>query len=162
MHIKFMKWVKTNTNSSNEQFELWEGDKKIAELSFTNGTRIGRFVSTLTKRIFFFDSRGVFAPKAILKNEYGIKIGKLALADAKLKNGYLELEGKKYQYTFNHNNSNELKVFDEASNKNLITCTFPTATLDTTNKPSFLNTKLPSLFLVLCWYVFHPAQLSVK
>ncbi|MBP6431811.1 MAG: hypothetical protein KA319_08600, partial [Ferruginibacter sp.] len=111
-----MKWVKANTDSSNEQFELWEGDKKIAQLSFTNGTRIGRFVSSVTKRIFFFDSRGVFAPKAILKNEYGIKIGKLALGDAKLKNGYLEVEGKKYQYTFNLNNSNELKVFDEVSN----------------------------------------------
>lgn len=157
-----MKWVKTNNASSNEHFELWEGDKKIAQLSFTSGTRIGRFVSNISKRIFFFDNKGLFAPKAILKNEYGIKIGKLELGDAKAQNGYLELDGKKYQYTFNHNNSNEFKVFDEVTNENLITCTFPEPNLNATNTPSFLNTKLPSLFLVLCWYVFNPAQLSVK
>jgi hypothetical protein len=157
-----MKWIQSNNEAANENFELWDGDKKVAQLSFTTGTRIGRFVSNITKRIFFFDSKGLFAPKAILKNEYGIKIGKLELGNTKLQNGFLELDGKKYQYTFNHNNSNEFKVFDDITNENLITCSFPAANLSATNKPSFLNTKLPSLFLVLCWHVFNSTPLAVK
>jgi hypothetical protein len=33
-----MKWVSVNTGASNEIFELWNGDRKLANISFSNRT----------------------------------------------------------------------------------------------------------------------------
>jgi len=150
-----MKWVKVNNGTSNEDFELWEADKKLAVISFSNTTRIARIVSNLGKRLFFFEKKGFLTPKAIFKNEYGIKMGKLELEKPGAQNGHLEVDGKKYHYIFNENNSGELKVFDETMKENLLTCSFPPVTSGL-NKKSFLDTKFPSLLLVLCWYSFQP------
>jgi len=156
-----MKWVSVNNGTSQESFELWGDDKKLAEISFSSNTRIARFVSNLSKRLFFFERRGIFSPKAIIKNEYGIKMGKLELEKPGAQNGYLELDEKKYRYVFNENNSAELKVYDEAMQETLITCNFPALTRSNTNAKSFLDTKLPSLLLVLCWYAFQPKSTQV-
>ena len=98
-----MKWLSVNTGSLNENFELWDDERKLAEISFTKGTRIARFVSSISRRIFFFEKKGLLYPKAIIKNEYGIKMGKLKLGKQQAQNGFLELDGKKYQYIFNEN-----------------------------------------------------------
>jgi len=151
-----MKWVSVNNGTSSENFELWEADKKLAVISFSNTTRIARIVSNLGKRLFFFEKRGLLTPKAVFKNEYGIKMGKLELEKPGAQNGHLEIEDKKYHYTFNENNSGELKVYDEAMSETLITCNFPTNSTGSSKTKSFLDTKLPSLLLVLCWYSFQP------
>src|SRR5476651_1188987 len=104
-----MKWVCVNTGSPDESFELWNQDKKLADISFSNRTRIARIVSNLGRRLFFFEKKGVLAPRAIIKNEYGIKMGKLELEKPGAQKGCLELDGKKYRYVFNENNSGELK-----------------------------------------------------
>jgi hypothetical protein len=159
-----MKWVSVNTGSANENFELWQDEKKLAEISFTKGTRIARFVSSISQRLFFIEKKGLFSPKAIIKNEYGIKMGKLALSKPGAQNGSLELDGKKYQYIFNENNSGELKVYDEINNNNILTCNFPLPihNQSTPKTNSFLDSKLPSLLLVLCWYAFQPNTLVIK
>ncbi len=159
-----MKWVSVNTGAANENFELWQADKKLAEISFTKGTRIARFVSSISRRIFFFEKKGLFSPKAIIKNEYGIKMGKLELSKPQAQNGFLELDGKKYQYSFNENNSGELKVYTEGGNSTILTCNFPLPTQNqsTLKSTSFLDSKLPSLLLVLCWYAFQPNTLVIK
>ena len=54
-----MKWLSVNTGSLNENFELWDDEKKLAEISFTKGTRIARFVSSISRRIFFFEKKGL-------------------------------------------------------------------------------------------------------
>lgn len=159
-----MKWVSVNTGSLNENFELWQADKKLAEISFTKGTRIARFVSSISRRIFFFEKKGLFYPKAIIKNEYGIKMGKLALSKPQAQNGFLELDGKKYQYSFNENNSGELKVYEEGRNSTILTCNFPLSiqNLFKSKSTSFFDSKLPNLLLVLCWYAFQPNSIVIK
>ncbi len=164
LKLTFMKWLSVNTGSLNENFELWDDERKLAEISFTKGTRIARFVSSISRRIFFFEKKGLLYPKAIIKNEYGIKMGKLKLGKQQAQNGFLELDGKKYQYIFNENNSGELNVYDEIKNSTILTCTFPlpTQTQSTLKSTSFLDSKLPSLLLVLCWYAFQPNTLAIK
>ena len=152
-----MKWVSVNNGTLNENFELWEADKKLAVISFSNTTRIARIVSNLGKRLFFFEKRGMLTPKAVFKNEYGIKMGKLELENPDAQKGYLEIEDKKYRYVFNEYNNGELNVYNETMSETLITCNFPASTTGISGKTkSFLDTKLPSLLLVLCWYVFQP------
>ncbi len=68
--------------------------------------------------------------------------------------GHLEMDGKKYCYIFNENNSGELKLYDEEMKKNLLTCNFPQISNPLARKKSFLDSKIPSLLFVLCWYTF--------
>lgn len=154
-----MKWISVNNSTSNENFELWEADKKLADISFSNTTRIARIVSNLGKRLFFFEKKGLLTPKAIFKNEYGIKMGKLELEKPGAQKGYLEVEDKKYRYVFNENNNGELNVYNETMSETLITCNFPSTVTSGSGKTrSFLDSKLPSLLLVLCWYSFQPKK----
>jgi hypothetical protein len=149
-----MKWVSVNDGTAQENFELWGDDKKLAGISFSNTTRIARIASNLGKRLFFFEKKGLLTPAAVFKNEYGIKMGKME--QTKPGKGLIEMEGKKYSFVYNENNSGELMIYDEATQKSLLTCSFNAIANGFTKTKSLLDTKFPSLLLVLCWYVFQP------
>lgn len=156
-----MKWVSVNNNTAQESFELWEADIKVAALSFNKNTRIARFASKLSKRLFFFEKRGLLTPSAIIKNEYGIKMGKVEETKPGTGKGYVELNDKKYFFVYNENNSGELILYDEAMKKSLLTCSFNTLSSGFNKTKSLLDTKFPSLLMALCWYVFQPKSIAV-
>lgn len=151
-----MKWIKAQEGSSGEGYELWSGDKKLAGVAFSNLSPIARLVSNFGKRLFFFEKKGFLAPRALIKNEYGINMGKVGEEKRGAKKGWLELDGKKYCYVLNENNSGELNVYDEQMKKNLLTCSFNAVMNGFSKTRSLLDTKFPSLLLVLCWYAFQP------
>ncbi|MGG9961807.1 hypothetical protein [Ferruginibacter sp. SUN106] len=151
-----MKWVSVNNGTSEENFELWNDDTKLANISFSKSTRIARFVSNLTKRLFFFEKRGWFSRKAIIKNEYGIKMGNVEELKAGAGKGFVEVDGRKYYFVYNQNNSGELELYDESMQKSLLHCSFNTLTTGFNKTKSLLDSKFPSLLMVLCWYAFQP------
>ncbi len=156
-----MKWVSVNNGTAQESFELWEADTKVADISFSKSTRIARFVSKLSKRLFFFERIGLLTPKAVIKNEYGIKMGKVEETKPGTGKGYVELNDKKYFFVYNENNSGELMLYDEAMQKSLLTCSFNTLSAGFNKTRSLLDTKFPSLLMALCWYVFQPQDVIV-
>ena len=148
-----MKWVSVNNGTSGENFELWKDDAtKLADISFSKGTRIARFVSNLTRRLFFFERRAWFSRKAVIKNEYGIKMGNVE--EIKAGKGYVEVDGKKYFFVYN--NSGEVELYDELMEKSLLRCSFNTLANGFNKTKSLLDSKFPTLLMVLCWYAFQP------
>ncbi len=156
-----MKWVSVNNGTANEMFELWGEDKKLANISFSSRTRFARIVSGLGKRIFSFEKKGFLLPKEIVKNEYGIKMGEVEEAKPGSGKGHVELDGKKYFYVYNANNSGELVLYDEFMQKSLLTCSFNVVTRSLAKTKSLFDGKFASLLLVLCWYSFQPHSTSV-
>jgi hypothetical protein len=154
-----MKWVSVNNGTAQENFELWGDDKKLAGISFSNSTRIARFVSNLSKRLFFFEKKGLISPKAVIKNEYGIKMG--TVEEIKPGRGFVELNEKKYSFVYNENNNGDLVLYDEAMQNNLLTCSFNTIANSFSKTKSLLDSKFPSLLMALCWYVFQPHNAGV-
>ena len=154
-----MKWVKTNNSSSQESFELLDDEKVLAGISFSKQTRFARIVSDLGKRMFSFEKKGFLRQAEVIKNEYGIKLGQVE--ELKAGKGFVELDGKKYFYTYNKDNSGELVLYDEAMEKNLLTCSFNAINLGINKTKSLLDGKFASLLLVLCWYAFQPHNTSV-
>lgn len=149
-----MKWVNVNNDSSAEQFELLENEQVLAGISFSKQARFARLVSHLGKRMFLFEKRGFLKPAKVIRNEYGIKLGRLeAVKDGK---GYVELNGKKYAFIFDKDNSGELVLYDETMQKSLLTCSFNALNLGINKTKSLLDSKFASLLLVLCWYAFQP------
>ena len=140
-----MKLINVKTGNTGEAYELWEDDKNLAGISFSTHTDNARVVSDMGKRLFFFEKKGVLAHRTIIKNEYGIKMGEVEQEKNGDRLSHLELDGQHYYYSFNENNSGELKVYDQAMKKSLLTCSFN----------AIAGTKFPNLLLVLCWYAFH-------
>jgi len=156
-----MKWVSVNNTSSNEIFELREDEKVLADISFSKQTRFVRMVSDLGKRMFSFEKKGFLKPRKVIRNEYGIKFGKVEEIKGDAGKGYVELDGKKYFYTYDKDNSGELVLYDEAKQINLLTCSFNVFNLGINKTKSLLDTRFASLLLLLCWYSFQPHNTSV-
>ena len=151
-----MKWVNVNNTSSKEIFELREDEKVLADISFSKQTRFVRIVSDLGKRMFSFEKKGFLTPRKVIRNEYGIKLGKVEETKPGTGKGIVELDGKRYSFVFNENNSGDLILYDELKKKNMLSCNFK-AIINTISKTnSFLDTRFSSLVLVLCWYVLQP------
>jgi hypothetical protein len=156
-----MKWVNINNTSSTENFELQDDEKVLAGISFSKQTRFARIVSHLGKRMFSFENKGFLKPGKIIRNEYGIKLGKLEEVKPGAGKGIVELNGKKYFFVYDKDNSGELKLYDELMQKNLLTCSFNAINLGINKTKSLLDSKFASLLLVLCWYSFQPHNTSL-
>ena len=156
-----MKWVSVNTGTANETFELWnDDDRKLANISFSNRTRFARIVSSFGKSIFSFEKRGFLLPKEVVKNEYGIKMGEVEESRPGSGKGQVMLDGKKYLFVYNENNSGELVLYDELMQKSLLTCSFSMVNKGLMKTKSLFDNKFASLLLVLCWYTFQPHSAS--
>lgn len=156
-----MKWVNVNNTSSTENFELQDDEKVLAGISFSKQTRFARIVSDLGKRMFSFEKRGFLKPGKVIKNEYGIKLGKVEEIKSGAGKGTVELNGKKYFFVYDKDNSGELKLYDELMQHNLLTCSFNAITLGINKTKSLLDSKFASLLLILCWYTFQPHNTTV-
>lgn len=156
-----MKWVNTKNSSSQENFELQDNEKVLAGISFSKQTRFARLVSDLGKRMFSFEKRGFLKPGKIIRNEYGIKLGKVEELKAGAGKGIVELNGEKYFFVFDKDNSGELVLYDEGMQRSLLTCSFNAINLGINKTRSLLDTKFASLLLVLCWYTFQPHNTAV-
>lgn len=155
-----MKWVTLNNNSSKESFELWEDELKLANISFSKQTRFVRIVSSLGKRMFSFEKKGLLHPRKVIRNEYGIKLGKVE--ETKPGKGIVELNGKKYSFVYDRENTGELILYDETMKNNLLTCSFKTISSGLNKTKSLVDGKFASLLLVLCWYTFQPHNNAVS
>jgi hypothetical protein len=151
-----MKWVNVNNTSSTENFELQDDEKVLAGISFSRQTRFARIVSDLGKRMFSFEKKGFLKPGKVIKNEYGIRLGKVEELKPGAGKGTVELNGKKYFFVYDKENSGELKLYDELMQHNLLTCSFNAINLGINKTKSLLDTKFASLLLLLCWYSFQP------
>lgn len=147
-----MKWISTTNDIYGEGYELWAGDNRLVRISFSQHTRIGRVMSSIGKRLFFFEKKGLFIPKSVITNEYGIRMG--MVGEEKPGQGHLEFEGRRYAYSFNTNDNGNLVIYDEETRKNLLSCSFNAVMYKIAKTRSLLDTKIPSLLLVLCWYAF--------
>jgi len=149
-----MKWVKVNNTSSKESFELREDEKVLADISFSKQTRFARIVSKLGKRMFSFENKGFFKPRKVIRNEYGIKMGKVEEIKPGFAKGFVEFNEQKYFFVFDQDNSGDLILYDETMKKNLLTCSFNAIAQGLNKTKSLLDTRFASLLLVLCWYAF--------
>ena len=153
-----MEWIRANTPSSAEGYELRDGDKKLAAISFSTRTHIARVISKIGKRLFFFKKKGLFTQRAVITNEYGVTMGMVEEERNRPGTGTLELDGKEYGYALNPHTPGELEVYDKEKQYILLTCSFKAIENSFLRSRSLLDTKFPSLLLVLCWYAFQPAS----
>ena len=149
-----MKWVLVNQSSSIKKYQLTEGDNIKLVLKYNPEQRSVRVSSEESHRLFFIDKTGLWHNKTILKNEYGVEIGRLSF-DKMQHIGAIEIEGKKYFYTFENNNKQQLVVFEHSVSMPLAVCDLSQAPSFTSLSPDKYSSEECTCFLLgLCWYLF--------
>ena len=113
-------------------------------LKYNIDQQSARISSEESHRLFFLDIRH---SKTILKNEYGIEIGKLVLDRTHL-TGSIEIEGKKYDYALQQINSLQLVIAEHSSNYILISCEL------SPDAASYNMEQYTCLLLGLCSHLF--------
>lgn len=157
-----MQWIYIKNSSSKENFELRDNDKILAGISFNKQTRFVRLVYGLGKRMFTFEKKGLIKPGKIIRNEYGIKLGRMEEIKPGAGKGIVVLNGKKYFFVFDKDKSGDLVLYDERMQKRLLTCSFNAINPGIHKTKSLLDTKFSSLLLLLCWINFQPNDTTVK
>ncbi len=155
-----MKWVRANNDNPTENFELWEENKKLVQITFSKYTRFARTVSKLGRRIFAFEKSGLFSPKKYIENEYGVKMGKVEEIKPGAGKGFIELDDIKYYFELDQHQSGEVKIYDELKHNKLLNCSFGVLAKGFTETKSLVDSRFTSLLLVLCWYAFQPHNAS--
>jgi hypothetical protein len=129
-------------------FQFINENSLIAEVAFSPDTRVGRLKSTICRRLFLVDKTGVFSRNSCLRNEYGVKLGRLVPNKAN-QLGVIELENKKYNFSFSEN---ELTVFGKTINQKLISCSFSNMVSVENALTKWNNSLVPNLILILSWH----------
>jgi hypothetical protein len=151
-----MKWVLANqTSASMKKYQLIDGDAIKLELKYNLEQQTVRISSEETHRLFFIDKTGLWHnKKTILKNEYGVEIGRLSF-DKMHQSGVIEVEGKKYHYTIQRSGPPQLVLFEHSVSMPLAVCDLskaPSVTSLQANKYS--GEECAGFLLGLCWYLF--------
>jgi hypothetical protein len=151
-----MKWIPVATNTAVHAFELWNDTAKLAGVSFSTAQRSLRLATQASKRFFFYEKRGWLKPTAVIKNEYGVTIGKLHKPANNKAKGLVEVDGKKYLYAINAVDNSQCDLFDTVTNKNIASCNFKNILNAGLQKTSTsMKSHFPQLLLLLCWYSVH-------
>lgn len=148
-----MKWVYVNQPSTYiKKYQLTEGDGAKLVMKYNLDQQSVRISSDENHRLFFIDKTGLWHNKTILKNEYGVEVGRLSF-DKVHSTGVIEMEGKKYYYTFQ--NSTQLVVFEHTVSLPLAVCDMTSAPALTSLAVNKYSSEECACFLLgICWYLF--------
>lgn len=101
-----MKWIKTNSSLENEGYELWDGTKRILEVSVNHIYQMVNITIGRIKRRFMTQDSTFSRSLSILRNEYGIKMAELKKINSK--EGTIRIEGETLNYSID--NADTIKI----------------------------------------------------
>lgn len=154
-----MKWISINNHrEAVQEFHLMDDNHCKVILKFNPQQKSARINCVNQQRLFFIKNAGVLTGRYIFTNEYGVEIGSLSHDKRNINGGTVSIESKKYHYEITNNPLAELSIYDNDSNRSLVTCSLTVA--DNKGGISFAknaeHADHNSLLLALCWYLFLP------
>ncbi|HMH32117.1 MAG TPA: hypothetical protein VK543_03755 [Puia sp.] len=154
-----MEWVSVKNQSLGmQEYHLLDAGSKRAILKYNTHQQVARIQCDGNYGIFFIERTGSFVNRTLFKNEYGQEIGRLSFDIRHSHTGPIELNGKKFQYSFQNNPFAELVIFNKDVTKPLISSRLKNADDQTSVVfTSVNNEEYACLLLGLCWYVLNPA-----
>lgn len=153
-----MEWVSVkNLSLGVVEFHLVDQDHRMATLKYNTHQQALRVHGDGHYGVFFFERNGGILNKTVIKNEYGQEIGKLSFDKRHHRDGVIELENKKFIYSFETNPLVELTIYNKDIHQPLVTTGLryangpATAATDPTS-----NEEYASLLVALCWFQMLP------
>ncbi len=104
-----------------------------------------------SKRLYFFEK--LSNNKLLIRNEYGVEVGKIVYDRWYHANGSIQLDGKKFQHEVVHGDEDSMVLFDKQKHNPLVKCTVLTKTI--------ISQVHAALMLTLCRYLLLPEMEDV-
>ena len=131
--------------TSQQEFQLQKNDVTSMVMKFHPDQQTVRISHDGAKRLYFFEQVG--NNKLVIRNEYGVQVGKIRYDRWFHANGSIELDGKKFRHEV-HNEEDSLILFDRQKQNPLVKCTVLTKTI--------ISQVHAALMLTLCRYLLMP------
>lgn len=142
-------------------YELYDDEKPVLTLSINYKTSIFRAECKWGKRVFFINKEGIWKDKTVLKNEYGVVFGKASYEKWHSDKGAVEIDNKKFNYTFKNNPTAELVFYKNNPDKPVLTCKLKPEKGTVKIKSEKLDEGDNKYFLfALSWYLFLPIAME--
>jgi hypothetical protein len=153
-----MEWVSVkNLSLGMQEYHLMDGDQTIATLKYNTHQQVARLHGGDSYGIFFIERTGSFINRTVFKNEYGQEIGKLSFDKRHSHTGPIELNGKKFHYSFQNNPFAELLIYNKDISKPLVSSRLKNEDDQTSVVfTSVSNEEYACLLMGLCWYLDNP------
>ena len=151
-----MEWIAVrNLSPGMMEYHLMEEDFSRAILKYNVHQQAVRLNTENNHAVFFLEKAGTFSSRTIIKNEYGLMIGRLSVDRWAAHPESIEVEGKKYYYTFQNDPFAELILYKSKTVAPVARCGIKTGA---GNTPIIFNKNnheefIPVL-LGMCWYSF--------
>jgi hypothetical protein len=152
-----MRWETIASNSGNEIYHLYKGDKKLLTLTLNPFSSSARVECEKEKRVFLIRKEGFLRNKIVLRNEYGVKIGELGHEN---KENFIVVNEERFYYTTQNNPLAQLILYKESKDQPFVVCGLSVKEGNTSvhfeKDKNLQDTSHPSLLMALCWYMFLP------
>ena len=134
-----------------QEFQLQENDVTSMVMKFHPAQQTVRISYAGSKRLYFFEK--LSNNKLLIRNEYGVEVGKIVYDRWYHANGSIELDGKKFRHEL-HDEEDSLILFDKQKQNPLVKCTVLTKTI--------INQVHAAMMLTLCRYLLVPELEAVN
>ena len=138
-----------------QEYHLVQYAESKAVIKYNPSQQSVRISDTAKQRLLFIERTGFRNKQAVLKNEYGVNIGKLQKDTWNNHIGAIDIDGRRYNYAITQQGSSlpELVIYEKDITSPLATCNL--------QEPSGFSLKkdvqkYTNLLLGLCWAVFAP------
>ncbi len=93
-----MKWLSITTRVQERIYELWNSKEKLLTLAYHPASGTLRVSANDEKRVFLIGREGFLRRRAVLRNEYGIRIGQLTYDNNQENQGMIDVDGEDFTY----------------------------------------------------------------
>ncbi len=141
-------------------YELIENDTPVLTLHINYKSSIFRAECKSARRLFFIDRDGFWKNKVVLKNEYGIPIGKLSNGKVFDNSGIVDIEGQHYRFKYVNNPLAELVFYKDNQSEPLVSCGLladqGNISVQLKQGTQIGDTDIKYFLFALSWYLFLP------
>ncbi len=156
-----MKWsMVSNPSDSLHVFHLVEGNAVKEKLLYNPLQQSARISCQGKQRLFFIEQNIFRNNHCVIKNEYGIDIGKFSSDQQHSRGGTIEVDNKKFDYRLENTPGAELAIYNKEMIKPIITCGLNAGQDKSVATIKQSIHEYACLLLGLCWYLFQPSHMD--
>jgi len=146
-----MNWETVTSELGNKVYALWNNGRKLLTFAPSSDSNFVKIECGGEKRFFQIRYEGFRKNRIVMRNEYGVKIGRVITEN---KENMIELNDNKYFFSIDDNNGGNITIYEGSKEKPLAVCSMNTKPDNAMLRSLRKNTDQHSLLLALCWYLF--------
>ena len=149
-----MKWLSITTRAQERIYELWNLKEKLLTLAYHPASGTLRVSANNEKRVFLIGREGFLRRRAVLRNEYGVRIGQLTYDNNQENQGMIDVDGEDFTYILQTGLEPMASIYK--ATETIAVVDLPTISEDINSDNYDL------LMITLCWYISTTVRKQVE